>query len=122
VVNSRRILGSPEVDDIPDADLEQMRTQMAMRGLPADDVSVDQLRQLVKMMVEGFRDSAPLTGAEAATIILEGVRAERWRILVGDDAKAQDARVRADPEGAYDHGSTDFGTALLGARPDDPPL
>jgi NAD(P)-dependent dehydrogenase (short-subunit alcohol dehydrogenase family) len=122
VVNSRRILGSPEVDDIPDADLQQMRAQMAMRGLPADDVSVDQLRQIVKMMVEGFRDSAPLTGAEAATIILDGVRARRWRILVGDDAKAQDARVRADPEGAYDHGSTDFGTALLGARPDDPPL
>ena len=45
VVNSRRILGSPEVDDIPDADLEQMRDQIAMRGLPADDISADQLRR-----------------------------------------------------------------------------
>jgi NAD(P)-dependent dehydrogenase (short-subunit alcohol dehydrogenase family) len=117
VVNSRRILGSPEPEEIPDADLEQMRDQMAMRGLPADDISADQLRQIVKMMVEGFRDSAPLTAAEAATIILDGVRAGRWRILVGDDAKAQDSRVRADPDRAYDHGSTDFGTALLGSRP-----
>jgi hypothetical protein len=96
-----------------------MRDQIAMRGLPADDISADQLRQIVKMMVEGFRESAPLTAAEAATIILDGVRAGRWRILVGDDAKVQDSRVRADPDGAYDHGGTDFGTALLGARPDD---
>ncbi len=122
VVNSRRILGSPEVDDIPDDELEQMRAQFAMRGLPADDVSADQLRQIVKMMVEGFRDSAPLTGAEAATIILDGVRAGRWRILVGDDARAQDERVRADPEGAYDHAGTNFGTTLLGARTDRPTI
>jgi len=29
------------------------------------------------------------------------VRAEKWRILVGDDAQALDEAVRADPEGAY---------------------
>jgi hypothetical protein len=118
VVNSRRILGGPELDDIPDSDLEQMRAQIAMRGLPADDISTEQLRQIVKMMVEGFSQNAPLTAAEAATIILDGVRAGRWRILVGDDAKVQDSRVRADPERAYDYSDTDFGTALLGARPD----
>ncbi|MGA8680376.1 MAG: hypothetical protein WB592_07825 [Acidimicrobiales bacterium] len=49
-----------------------------------------------------FRDAAPTTAAAAATIILEGVRQNRWRILVGEDAEFLDAEVRADPEGAYD--------------------
>ena len=32
----------------------------------------------------------------------DGVKAERWRILVGDDAQALDKMVRADPEQAYE--------------------
>ena len=56
---------------------------------------------------EMFRDNAPMSAAEAAAVILQGVRDERWRILVGDDAVALDERVRADPEHAYD-------TMLLG--------
>ncbi len=40
--------------------------------------------------------------AQAATVILDGVKADRWRILVGEDAKKIDARVREDPEHAYD--------------------
>jgi NAD(P)-dependent dehydrogenase (short-subunit alcohol dehydrogenase family) len=120
VVNSRKVLGHPEVDDIPAADLEQMRAQLTRRGLQADDMSTDQLRQVFKMVEQGFRDGAPLTAAQAATIILDGVRAGRWRILVGEDAKAQDARVRSDPEGAYDHSDTEFGTELLGTRLDAP--
>jgi NAD(P)-dependent dehydrogenase (short-subunit alcohol dehydrogenase family) len=50
---------------------------------------------------DAFRDSAPLSAAGAATIILDGVRAEKWRILVGDDAEALDVAVRAEPERAY---------------------
>ena len=49
-----------------------------------------------------FRDQAPTTAEQAATIILDGVRAGRWRILVGDDAQRLDGMVRADPEGAYE--------------------
>ncbi len=49
-----------------------------------------------------FRDMAPMTAAEAARVILDGVRDERWRILVGDDAHALDAAVRAEPELAYE--------------------
>jgi hypothetical protein len=48
-----------------------------------------------------FRDNAPMTAAQAATVILDGVRNERWRILVGDDAQALDESVRANPENAY---------------------
>jgi hypothetical protein len=52
--------------------------------------------------MEDFRDQAPVTAAEAATMILEGVRNEQWRILVGDDAQALDRHVREDPEAAYE--------------------
>ena len=48
-----------------------------------------------------FRDEAPTTAAAAAKIILDGVKAERWRILVGDDAHKLDERVRQTPEQAY---------------------
>ncbi len=33
---------------------------------------------------------------------MDGVRAGRWRILVGDDAVALDRALRAEPEGAYE--------------------
>jgi NAD(P)-dependent dehydrogenase (short-subunit alcohol dehydrogenase family) len=49
-----------------------------------------------------FRDRAPLDPSGAATIILNGLREGKWRILVGDDAEQVDARVRADPDRAYD--------------------
>lgn len=49
-----------------------------------------------------FRATAPTTPAEAARIILDGVRAGRWRILVGSDAGLLDVALRADPEGAYE--------------------
>jgi NAD(P)-dependent dehydrogenase (short-subunit alcohol dehydrogenase family) len=52
---------------------------------------------------QGFFDSAPLSAAGAATIILDGVRSGAWRILVGDDAHLLDQYVRACPEDAYDY-------------------
>jgi NAD(P)-dependent dehydrogenase (short-subunit alcohol dehydrogenase family) len=51
----------------------------------------------------GFRERAPLTAAAAASIILDGVRSGSWRILVGRDAEALDAAVRASPEAAYNY-------------------
>jgi hypothetical protein len=53
-------------------------------------------------MGEQFRDAAPLSAAGAATIILDGVRNDAWRILVGDDAIELDRMVRAAPETAYE--------------------
>jgi hypothetical protein len=51
----------------------------------------------------GFRDSAPVSAADAATEILDGVRSGTWRILVGEDADGLDRFVRAHPEDAYDY-------------------
>ncbi len=118
VVNSRRYLGNPEPDEMTDADLEPVRADMARRGLPVGDVPAAQLREMIKMMGEVFRNSAPLSAAGAATVILDGVRAGKWRILVGDDAVALDERVRANPEAAYDHTGVGLSTLNFGARQD----
>ena len=58
-----------------------------------------------------FQDKAPVSAAEAATIILDGVRSGAWRILVGEDAKMLDAAVRAKPEAAYDYAELFSGLA-----------
>lgn len=59
---------------------------------------------------EAFRDNG-LDPEEAAAIILNGVREERWRILVGPDALALDAVVREAPEVAYER---DFWESRIG--------
>ena len=48
-----------------------------------------------------------MTAAQAATVILDGVRAGEWRILVGDDAHTFDAMVRQAPGEAYDDSFVD---------------
>jgi NAD(P)-dependent dehydrogenase (short-subunit alcohol dehydrogenase family) len=103
VANSRRYLGHPEPDALADSELAATREQWARRGLPTENMSPDQLRQMLKAIEDGFREGAPLNGSGAATVILDGVRAGKWRILVGDDAHRLDQQVRADPESAYDY-------------------
>ncbi len=51
----------------------------------------------VRKRMEDFRDNG-MRPAEAARIILDGVREEEWRILVGEDAKMLDAATRTDPK------------------------
>ena len=70
----------------------------------------DEEREMGAIADQMFHDMAPMTAAEAATVILDGVLADKWRILVGDDAHALDAAVRADPEHAYD---ANFGDVLF---------
>jgi NAD(P)-dependent dehydrogenase (short-subunit alcohol dehydrogenase family) len=77
--------------------------QLAQAGLLPQNASADDLRQMLARMATDFRDKAPLSAADAATIILDGVRSGAWRILVGEDAKMIDAKVRAKPEAAYDY-------------------
>jgi len=109
VINSRRVHGAAEPDDMTDAELDTVRAEMARRGMPAETLSDDDVRGIVRMMGEMFRDTAPVSAAAAATMILDGVRAGAWRILVGDDAHALDTAVRADPEAVYGPGGLALG-------------
>jgi NAD(P)-dependent dehydrogenase (short-subunit alcohol dehydrogenase family) len=60
---------------------------------------------------QGFHDSAPLSAAGAATVILDGVRSGAWRILVGADARGLDQFVRAYPDDAYDYAKLTAGAS-----------
>ena len=108
VANSRRARGLPEPDQMSDAQIEGLirpdaRAGLIRAGALAEDASADVLRRLLGQWENDFRDKAPLSAAQAATIILDGVRSGAWRILVGDDAKTIDAALRAKPEAAYDY-------------------
>lgn len=103
VTNSRRAHGHPEPEDMSDAELDEARAAMVRAGLLAEDTPAPDVRQAVAERTNDFRDKAPLSAAEAATIILDGVRSGAWRILVGQDAQWLDEQVRARPEAAYDY-------------------
>ena len=88
----------------------QVRVAVVMPGHVGTDIIGNTLRahgqdpdQMLIDISNDFRDKAPLSAAQAATIILDGVRSGAWRILVGQDAAMIDERIRANPEAAYDY-------------------
>jgi hypothetical protein len=101
--NTRKIhSGDREADAIDAAGLAHARERFALLGRDVSQLSDDQLRNLVAELERRFRDEALTSAAQAATIILDGVKANRWRILVGADAHKIDETVRQSPERAYD--------------------
>lgn len=106
VTNSRKILsGSQTTIDVP-----AVRRALAAQSMDLSSLSDDQVRGMVEAQANAFRDNAPTTAAQAATIILDGVRAGKWRILVGQDAEFMDTLVRERPEDAY---TPDFYQAIV---------
>ena len=108
IVNSLRARGLPPPEHMTEAQLEELiparaRAGLVKAGALAENASADDLRQLIIRGNADFRDKAPVSAAEAATIILDGVRAGSWRVLIGEDARTIDAAVRAKPEAAYDY-------------------
>jgi NAD(P)-dependent dehydrogenase (short-subunit alcohol dehydrogenase family) len=103
VVNSQRAHGHPEPQDMSGTQLDQARAALVQAGLVAQDAPDDEVRRAVAQAINDFRDKAPVTAAEAAGVILDGVRSGQWRILIGRDAHWLDEQVRARPEVAYDY-------------------
>ena len=101
-LNTSSVLGKHGALELDEQEVADVRERYLALGLPVDNVPDDHIRQMVQQQQEDFRDKAPTTAAQAATIILDGVRERRWRILVGEDAKVLDAMVREDPEQAYE--------------------
>jgi len=108
VANSMRARGLADPEQLSDAQVQELipasaQARLISAGLLAEGASADDLRKMLAQMAADFRDKAPLSAADAATIILDGVRSGAWRILVGQDAKTLDEVVRAKPEAAYDY-------------------
>ena len=108
VANSIRARGLPELEELTDAQLEELiprevQARLIGAGLLPEGAAAEELRRMLVRANADFRDKAPVSAAQAATIILDGVRSGAWRILVGEDASKIDAAVRAKPEAAYDY-------------------
>ena len=119
IANSLRARGLPAAEQMSDAQVEELIPRDAQAaligaGMLAEGASADDLRQMLVRANADFRDKAPVSAAEAAAVILDGVRAGAWRILIGEDAKMIDAAVRAKPEAAYDYAE------LFGVPPEEP--
>jgi NAD(P)-dependent dehydrogenase (short-subunit alcohol dehydrogenase family) len=101
VLNSAAIHGH-RPEEMTAEDIQNIRDMATRTGTDVSGISDDELRQFMQLRGEAFRDNAPTTAEQAATIILDGVRSGTWRILVGPDAAVLDGLVRADPERAYE--------------------
>ena len=114
VSNSRKVLTGSESDVLTPAQIAHFRTLFAGMGIDTANLSDDQIETMTHAWARDFEEKAPMTAAAAAAVILDGVKAERWRILVGEDAKRLDAMVRSDPEAAYEAA---FFARLMSATP-----
>ncbi len=101
-LNSRKVQSGDQSDLLNPAQIAQARARIASMGRDASRLSDDDIGKLVAERERRFREEAPTSAAEAARIILDGVKADRWRILVGPDAQIIDEMVRQSPEEAYD--------------------
>jgi NAD(P)-dependent dehydrogenase (short-subunit alcohol dehydrogenase family) len=107
LANSRRALGLPAWEQLSDAQLLELlpdagRDALIAMGRLAEHFSADDLRQLIPRLKTEFQDKG-FSAAQAATIILDGVRSGAWRILVGEEAKMLDDQVRANPEAPFNY-------------------
>jgi NAD(P)-dependent dehydrogenase (short-subunit alcohol dehydrogenase family) len=102
VANSRKILNATESEALLPEELAEARRRMAAAGLAVAALSDGEITALALERARRFRDEAPVSAAAAASVILEGVKADRWRILIGKDARWLDEQVRSAPEQAYD--------------------
>ena len=102
VSNSRKVQYSTDSDVLSEIEIAQTRVRLSVAGVDASKMSDEDVQAAVAERARSFLEEAPTTAAQAARIILDGVKAERWRILVGDDAHRLDERVRQTPERAYE--------------------
>jgi hypothetical protein len=103
VSNSRKVQSGDGSDRLNADEIALTRKRLVAAGVPdADKMSDEDIQATFTERARSFLEDAPTSATQAAKIILDGVKAERWRILVGEDAKRLDDRVRATPEAAYD--------------------
>ncbi len=100
--NSLKVQTGNESDELDARQIAQARARLISMGKDASALSDDEIKAGLAERARRFLLDAPTSAAEAAQIILDGVKADRWRILVGSDARLMDRMVREDPEHAYE--------------------
>jgi hypothetical protein len=116
ISNSRKVQNVSESERLSEDDIRQSRQRLKGIGVDTNAMSDEDIQALAAERARSFLEEAPTTAAQAAKIILDGVKAEQWRILVGDDARRLDERVRQTPERAYDREFYESFAAEVGWR------
>jgi NAD(P)-dependent dehydrogenase (short-subunit alcohol dehydrogenase family) len=102
LTNTRKLQSGSDAESLSLTDIAQMRGRLAAMGRDVSTMSDGDIEKAAVERARRFREEAPTSAEQAATIILDGVKADRWRILVGNDAEELDERVRTEPEQAYE--------------------
>jgi NAD(P)-dependent dehydrogenase (short-subunit alcohol dehydrogenase family) len=102
--NSLKVQTNTDTDGLNAAQIAQIRTRLTSMGRDPAKYSDADIERMHNERARRFVTDAPTSAAEAATIILDGVKADRLRILVGPDAHVIDRMVREDPDHAYEPG------------------
>ena len=100
--NSRKVLSGNDSDTLSAEELTRTRARFVAAGADSAQLTDEAIQAMATEGARRFLEDAPMSAATAATVILDGVKADRWRILVGDDAHRMDEMVRAEPESAYE--------------------
>jgi hypothetical protein len=102
ISNSRKVQSGSDSDRLNENEVALTRVRLGAAGVDVTQMSDEDVQAIAAERARSFREEAPTTAAAAAKVILDGVKAGRWRILVGDDAQRLDERVRQTPERAYE--------------------
>ena len=100
-MNRSRVHGKGGPLNMTDDEILAARERFEARGVAVSNMTDEHIREMVLQQAIAFQANAPTSAGQAANIILDGVRNDKWRILVGNDAHAIDELVRAAPEDAY---------------------
>ena len=101
-VNSLKVQADTDSDELDAAQIGMARARIQSMGKDSTAISDAEIKTMLADRARRFVADAPTSAAEAATIIIDGVKADRLRILVGRDARLIDSMVREDPDHAYD--------------------
>jgi NAD(P)-dependent dehydrogenase (short-subunit alcohol dehydrogenase family) len=100
--NTGKVQAGNDSDTLTPKQIEQARARLKAGGIDVGKMTDADIEAAVRERAAKFVEQAPMTAAQAASVILDGVKADRWRILVGEDAHKIDEWVRRSPEQAYD--------------------
>jgi NAD(P)-dependent dehydrogenase (short-subunit alcohol dehydrogenase family) len=103
--NTLRSQGFPDPDTCDASQLGVVRDWLTSMSVDVAGLDDAQVRTAGRKRMNAFRDNAALSASDAASIILGGIRAGQWRILVGHDAERLDRFVREEPASLYEPAS-----------------
>jgi NAD(P)-dependent dehydrogenase (short-subunit alcohol dehydrogenase family) len=113
--NSRKFLAGVDEDIMSSEYIAGARVTMERLTGKASEMSDTEVRDMLADQEREYIEAAPTTAEEAASIILDGVRADQWRILAGADAEVLDRVVREFPEEAYESTFLDRLSSQMGS-------